>query len=69
MAPLSFAITRHIDSFAQTALSECLRTSVPGSMRLRLRMIGRKTRRHMRAGDWIEEDESGSAIGKLVLTL
>jgi hypothetical protein len=37
------------DSFAQTPLSECLRTGVPGSMRSWLRMIGLKNRRHMQA--------------------
>jgi O-methyltransferase/methyltransferase family protein len=34
------------DSFAQTPLSECLRTGVPGSMRSWLRMIGLKIRYH-----------------------
>jgi O-methyltransferase len=37
------------DSFAQTPLSECLRTGVPGSMRSWLRMIGLKNMRHMHA--------------------
>jgi O-methyltransferase domain/Dimerisation domain len=37
------------DSFAQTPLSECLRTGVPGSMRSWLRMIGLKNRHHMQA--------------------
>jgi O-methyltransferase domain len=37
------------DSFAQTPLSECLRTGVPGSMRSWLRMIGLKTRYHTHA--------------------
>ncbi|MBO0863041.1 MAG: methyltransferase [Chloracidobacterium sp.] len=37
------------DSFAQTPLSECLRTGVPGSMRSWLRMIGLKNRYHMQA--------------------
>jgi O-methyltransferase len=34
------------DRFAQTPLSECLRSSVPGSMRSWLRMIGLKVRFH-----------------------
>jgi len=37
------------DSFAQTPLSECLRTGVPGSMRSWLRMVGLKNRYHMQA--------------------
>lgn len=37
------------DSFAQTPLSECLRTGVPGSMRSWLRMIGLKNRYQMQA--------------------
>jgi O-methyltransferase/methyltransferase family protein len=37
------------DSFAQTPLSECLRTGIPGSMRSWLRMIGLKNRQHMQA--------------------
>jgi hypothetical protein len=37
------------DSFAQTPLSECLRTGVPGSMRSWLRMIGLKVRYHTHA--------------------
>lgn len=37
------------DSFAQTLLSECLRSGVPGSMRSWLRMIGLKTRYHTHA--------------------
>jgi O-methyltransferase domain/Dimerisation domain len=37
------------DSFAQTPLSECLRTGVPGSMRSWLRMIGFKIRYHTHA--------------------
>jgi hypothetical protein len=37
------------DSFAQTQLSECLRTGVPGSMRSWLRMIGGKIRYHTHA--------------------
>jgi hypothetical protein len=37
------------DSFAQTPLSECLRTGVPGSMRSWLRMIGGKIRYHTHA--------------------
>ena len=37
------------DSFAQTPLSECLRTGVPGSMRSWLRMIGLKNMYHMEA--------------------
>src|SRR5215470_7693716 len=37
------------DSFAQTPLSECLRTGVPGSMRSWLRMIGLKNRSRMHA--------------------
>jgi hypothetical protein len=37
------------DSFAQTPLSECLRTGVPGSMRSWLRMVGFKVRYHTHA--------------------
>jgi O-methyltransferase domain len=37
------------DNFAQTPLSECLRTGVPGSMRSWLRMTGRKLSFHMQA--------------------
>jgi O-methyltransferase len=37
------------DSFAQTALSECLRTGVPGSMRSWVRMVGLKNRQQMLA--------------------
>src|SRR5262245_54764454 len=37
------------DSFAQTPLSECLRTGVPGSMRSWSRMIGLKNRHYMQA--------------------
>jgi len=37
------------DSFAQTPLSECLQTGVPGSMRSWLRMIGLKVRYHTHA--------------------
>src|SRR2546428_3363279 len=37
------------DSFAQTPLSECLRTGVPGSMRSWLRMVGLKVRYHTHA--------------------
>jgi hypothetical protein len=37
------------DSFAQTPLSECLRTGVPGSLRSWLRMIGHKVRYHTHA--------------------
>jgi O-methyltransferase domain/Dimerisation domain len=47
----SFGVFTEIqpDSFAQTPLSECLRTGVPGSMRSWLRMIGLKNRYHMQA--------------------
>ncbi|MBO0719708.1 MAG: methyltransferase [Blastocatellia bacterium] len=37
------------DRFAQTPLSECLRTGVPGSLRSWLRMIGLKNRYYMQA--------------------
>jgi hypothetical protein len=37
------------DSFAQTPLSECLRTGVPGSLRSWLRMVGLKIRYHTHA--------------------
>jgi O-methyltransferase domain/Dimerisation domain len=37
------------DSFAQTPLSECLRTGVPGSLRSWLRMIGLKNSHDMQA--------------------
>jgi hypothetical protein len=47
----SFGVFTEIepDSFAQTPLSECLRTGVPGSLRSWLRMIGIKNRYHMQA--------------------
>jgi O-methyltransferase domain len=47
----SFGVFTEIqpDSFAQTPLSECLRTGVPGSLRSWLRMIGIKNRYHIQA--------------------
>src|SRR5262245_25852933 len=49
------------DRFAQTPLSECLRTGVPGSMRSWLRMIGLKNRQHMQ-GEALHSIKTGEPV-------
>jgi hypothetical protein len=54
------------DSFAQTPLSECLRTGVPGSLRSWLRMIGLKNRQQMH-GEAIHSIKTGEPVFERVL--
>src|SRR5262245_1000943 len=49
------------DSFAQTPLSECLRTGVPGSMRSWLRMTGLKHVQHMQ-GEALYSIKTGEPV-------
>jgi O-methyltransferase domain/Dimerisation domain len=49
------------DRFAQTPLSECLRTGVPGSMRSWLRMIGLKNRYQMQ-GEALHSIKTGEPV-------
>jgi hypothetical protein len=49
------------DSFAQTLLSECLRTGVPGSLRSWLRMIGLKNRQQMH-GEALHSIKTGEPV-------
>jgi hypothetical protein len=63
----SFGVFTEIqpDSFAQTPLSECLRTGVPGSMRSWLRLIGIKTRYYMQA-EALHSIKTGEPVFELV---
>ena len=53
------------DSFAQTPLSECLRTGAPGSMRSWLRMTGLKNRYQMQA-EALHSIKTGEPVFELV---